>query len=100
MAKGMNKSEFVAALAEKAGLEKKQVNAVLDALSSIATSELKSAGAMTLPGLIKLTAVHKPAQPEKPGVNPFTKQPIIIKAKPATTVVKARPMKALKDSVA
>ncbi|MBI3242241.1 MAG: HU family DNA-binding protein [Chloroflexi bacterium] len=100
MAKGMNKSEFVAALAEKAGLEKKQVNAVLEAISTIATSELKSSGEMTLPGLVKLTAVHKPAQPERPGVNPFTKQPITIKAKPATTAVKARPIKALKDAIA
>ena len=99
MAKGMTKSEFVAAVAEKAGLEKKQVTAVLDAIAAIATNELKGAGELVLPGLVKMTAVHKPAQPERPGINPFTKEPIIIKAKPASTAVKARPVKALKDAV-
>ncbi len=99
MAKGMTKSEFVAAVAEKAGLEKKQVTAVLDAIAAIATNELKGARDMVLPGLVKITAVPKPAQPERPGINPFTKAPIIIKAKPASTAVKARPVKALKDAL-
>ncbi|MBI4314527.1 MAG: HU family DNA-binding protein [Chloroflexi bacterium] len=99
MAKGMTKSDFVAAVAEKAGLEKKQVTAVLDAIAAIAANELKGAGELILPGLVKMTAVHKDAQPEKPGTNPFTKAPIIIKAKPASTAVKARPVKALKDAV-
>ena len=100
MAKGMTKSDFIAAVAEKSGMGKKDVVAVLEAVAGIATQELKNSGELTLPGLVKLTAVHKPAQPERQGVNPFTKQPITIKAKPATTVVKARPVKVLKDTVA
>jgi nucleoid DNA-binding protein len=95
----MTKSEFIAALAEKSGLQKKDVNAVLDALDSITVSELKKHGELTLPGLVKLRAVHKPATPEKPGINPFTKQPITIKAKPASTAVRANPVKALKDAI-
>ena len=99
MAKGMTKSDFVAALAEKAGLDKKQAAAAIDAITAITVEQLKSAGELTLPGLVKLSAVHKAAQPERAGVNPFTKQPITIKAKPASMAVKARPMKTLKDSL-
>ena len=57
-------------------------------MTAIVVEQLKSAGELTLPGLVKLTAVHKPATPEREGVNPFTKQPITIKAKPASTTVK------------
>jgi len=99
MAKGITKSDFVAALAEKAGLDKKQAAAAVDAMTAIVVEQLKSAGELTLPGLVKLTAVHKPATPEREGVNPFTKQPITIKAKPASTTVKARPLKTFKDSL-
>ena len=52
-----------------------------------------------IPGLIKLNVSDKPATAEHPGTNPFTKLPTIIKAKPARKVVKARPVKALKDAV-
>jgi nucleoid DNA-binding protein len=99
MAKGMTKSEFIAELAEKSGLQKKDVNSVLDALNTLAVQELQKNGEMTLPGLVKLRAVHKPATAEKPGINPFTKQPITVKAKPASTAVKASVVKALKDSI-
>ena len=99
MAKGMTKSDFLAALAEKSGLQKKDVNAVLEALDGIAVAELKKHGELTLPGLVKLRAVHKPAAPAREGINPFTKEKIMIKAKPASTAVKASPVKALKDAV-
>ena len=101
MAKGMNKSEFVAALAEKAGLEKKQVNAVLEAISMIAAGELKGARELTVPGLVKLRAVHKPATPAGTKPNPFRPGEMMeVKAKPAKQAVKASPIKALKDAVA
>ncbi|MBI4630406.1 MAG: HU family DNA-binding protein [Chloroflexi bacterium] len=95
----MTKSEFIAALAEKSGLEKKQASAALDALNDIVVAQLKTEGELILPGLLKLRAVHKPATPEKPGINPFTKQPITVKAKPASTAVRANPVKALKDAI-
>jgi len=95
----MTKSEFIAALAEKSGLDKKQVNTVLDALNGIVVTQLKTEGELILPGLLKLRAVHKPATLEKPGINPFTKLPITVKAKPASTAVRANPVKALKDAV-
>lgn len=100
MAKGMNKSELMSAVAEKSGVTKKEVDAVLSALDDVVKSELKNSGQVTIPGLLKLTLVQKPATPEREGINPFTKQPTIFKAKPATNVVKVRPIKALKDSVA
>ena len=95
----MTKSEFLVAIAEKSSLSKKQAGQVMDAISSVIADQLKSSGEVTLPGLIKLTVSTKEATPEREGINPFTKLPTIIKAKPARKVVKARPVKALKDSV-
>jgi DNA-binding protein HU-beta len=98
-AKRMSKTELVEALANQSGLEKKQVNAVLDALSGVVYRELKAENEVVIPGLVKLTAVTKPAVPEREGINPFTKQPTIFKAKPARKIIKPRPLKALKDAV-
>ena len=95
----MTKSDFIAALGEKWGLDKKQATAALDALNGIVVTQLKTEGELILPGLLKLRAVHKPATPEKPGINPFTKLPITVKAKPASTAVRANPVKALKEAV-
>ncbi len=50
-----------------------------------------------LPGLLKITTVRKPAVKARKGINPFTKEEAMFKAKPATTVVKVRPLKKLKD---
>ena len=98
-AKRMSKTELVEAIATQAGLEKKQVNAVLDALSDVVYRELKAENEVVIPGLVKLTAVTKPAVPEREGINPFTKEPTIFKAKPARKVIKPRPLKALKDAL-
>jgi len=95
----MTKSELVEAIASRSGMEKKQVNAVLDALNDIVYSELKAQHEVVLPGLVKLTSVTKPAVPEREGINPFTKEKTLFKAKPARTVIKPRPLKALKDAV-
>jgi len=97
--KRMSKTEFVEAIASQSGLEKKQVNAVLDALTNVVYSELKSENEVVLPGLVKLTSVTKPAVPEREGINPFTKEKTMFKAKPARKVIKPRPLKALKDAV-
>jgi DNA-binding protein HU-beta len=95
----MSKTELVEAIANQAGLEKKQVNAVLDALNDVVYRELKAENEVVIPGLLKLTAVTKPAVPEREGINPFTKEPTIFKAKPARKVIKPRPLKALKDAL-
>lgn len=99
MAKGMTKSEFIGEIAEKSGLSKKDVNAVFEAALAVATAQLKAGNEVTLPGLAKLKAVHKPAKPAHEGINPFTKQPQMFAAKPASTKVKLSPVKAIKDAV-
>lgn len=97
--KRMSKTEFVEAIASQSGLEKKQVNAVLDAMNDVVYKELKAENEVVLPGLVKLTSVTKPAVPEREGINPFTKEKTMFKAKPARKVIKPRPLKALKDAV-
>jgi DNA-binding protein HU-beta len=95
----MSKTELVEAIATESGLEKKQVNAVLEALNNIIYRELKAEHEVTIPGLLKLTSVTKPAVPEREGINPFTKEKTMFKAKPERKVIKPRPVKALKDAV-
>lgn len=97
--KRMSKTEFVEAIAKESGLDKKQVNAVLDGLNGVVYKELKSQNEVVIPGLLKLTAVTKPAVPAREGINPFTKEKTMFKARPARKVIKPRPLKALKDAV-
>jgi nucleoid DNA-binding protein len=95
------KAEIYSALAEKTGLSKKEVAGVFSAMSDLIGKELgkKGPGLFVVPGLLKLKVVRKPATKAKQGVNPFTKQPMTIKAKPARNVIKAVPLKALKELV-
>jgi DNA-binding protein HU-beta len=95
----MSKTEFVDAIANQSGLDKKQVNAVLTALTDVVYKELKAQNEVVIPGLVKLTSVTKPAVPEHEGINPFTKEKTMFKAKPERKVIKPRPLKALKDAV-
>jgi nucleoid DNA-binding protein len=99
--KRMTKSEFVATLAEKSGLNQTQASSVLDVIGAIVTDQLgkQGPGEVLIPGLLSLNVVDKPATPQHEGINPFTKEPMVYKAKPARKVIKARPLKALKDAV-
>jgi nucleoid DNA-binding protein len=99
--KRMSKSQFVATLAEKSGLTKKQAASALDTLNAMVAQQLgkQGPGEVIVPGLLKLNVVEKPATPQHEGVNPFTKQPMTYKAKAARRVIKVRPLKALKDAV-
>jgi nucleoid DNA-binding protein len=100
-AKAATKGEIYNHLATKTGLSKKQVASVFEGLTEMIKKELgkKGPALFQIPGLLKLKVVRKPATKAKPGINPFTKEPMMIKAKPARNVVKALPLKALKDSV-
>lgn len=97
----MNKSQFVAALAEKSGLDKKQAAAALDTVNLLVVQQLgkQGPGEVLIPGLLKLSVVDKPATPKHEGVNPFTKEPMTYKAKPARKVIRVRTLKALKDAI-
>jgi nucleoid DNA-binding protein len=99
--KPATKSETYQRIAQTTGLSRKQVSSVFDALSNVIKNELgkKGPGVVTIPGLVKILRVQKPATPERRGINPFTKQEQLFKAKPARSVVKARPLKSLKDMV-
>jgi nucleoid DNA-binding protein len=100
-AKPMSKSEIVAGLAEATGLTRKQVSSVFEAMAGQIQKSLSSRGpgVYTVPGLMKLVVVRKPAVKAHPGINPFTGEQTMFKAKPARNVVKIRPLKSLKDMV-
>jgi nucleoid DNA-binding protein len=95
----LTKAQFISGIAESAGLDKKAVSSVLDAIADLVKKQLgpDGPGEVTVPGLVKLKAKVRPATEDRPGVNPFTKQPTTIKGKPASRTVKALPIKALKD---
>ena len=96
-----NRTAVIMALAEKTGLDRKQIASVFSALHELIGRELgkKGPGQFVVPGLLKLKVVRKPATKERQGTSPFTGEPMTIKAKPARNVVRAVPMKALKDLV-
>jgi nucleoid DNA-binding protein len=95
------KGEIFTKLAAKSGLTKKQVASVFDAMTDLIGNELgkRGPGVFVVPGLLKLKVVRKEATKAKQGINPFTKQPMIYKAKPARNVVKALALKSLKEMV-
>src|SRR5262245_17928214 len=99
--KALTKSAVQQEIAKATNLTRTQVNNVFDALTTLIKKELgkKGPGLFTVPGLLKLRLVKKPATKARKGINPFTKQETMIKAKPARNVVRARPLKALNDLV-
>ena len=102
MAKVLTKSQIIQAIADahKEKLARKDVARVLESLTSVGHKELKKNGIFVLPGFAKFIVIKKPATKERPGINPFTKEPMTFKAKPARKVLKARPVKAAKDALA
>lgn len=103
VANKQTKSQILSSIADDTGLSKKEVTAVLDSLAGLAHAHLRKGGSgeFTVPALgIKLRRVIKPAREARKGTNPFTGEEIMIKAKPASTSVKATALKALKDAVA
>ena len=99
--KPMTKSEVIAAMCEATELSKQQVTNFLDELGKLIGQNLSEdgPGVFTVPGLMKIKVVRKPATEERKGINPFTKEETIFKAKPARNVVKILPLKGLKDLV-
>lgn len=102
--KPLTKTAFLNALAEKSGLTKTQVGEVMQALEETIQGELKGRGApgkLNIPTLLKIEAVKKPARPARKHVpNPFKPGEFMdVAAKPKSTVVKVRALKALKDMV-
>ena len=102
MAKPMSKSDLISKLADEHSekLTRKDVKSVLESLCTVGYKELKKTGTFLVPGFAKFVVIKKPATKERQGINPFTKEPMTFKAKPARKVLKARPVKAAKDSLA
>ena len=99
--KRLTKAQVVAEIANSTELDKKSVNRVFDSLQELIRKQLsaRGPGEFVVPGLVKLRVVKKPATKERQGINPFTKEPITIPAKPASKKVRATALKALKDLV-
>jgi nucleoid DNA-binding protein len=93
------KSEIVAQICKDSELSRKQVAAVFESLNGIIKKSLRGPGLFTLPGLLKMKVVKKPATKAREGINPFTKEKMVFKAKPASKKVRALPLKALKAFV-
>lgn len=99
--KAYTKTELLTTIAERTGVAKKDVGAVIDGLGDVIEAHVKkgAVGQFSLPGLIKVKTIRKKATKARKGVNPFTGEETVFKAKPARTVVKVLPLKKMKDMV-
>ena len=94
-----NKSGVLNALASATGIPRQHVGKVVGAIAALAAVELARRGTFTVPGMAKMKVIKKAATKARQGINPFTKEPMLFKAKAARKLVKIRPLKALKDSL-
>lgn len=94
-----NKTQIINSLSESTGLSKKDVSLVLDDLGILIQRHIRkrAAGEFVMPGLFKIQTVKKPAVKARKGINPFTGEETTFKAKPASTTVRMRALKKLKD---
>ena len=99
--KAPTKSEIISRISDSTGLTRKDVGAVFDSLNTEIKRSLgrRGAGEFTMPGLMKIRVVKKPATKARKGINPFTKEEMVFKAKPARKAVKVLALKGLKDMV-
>ena len=97
--KAPTKAEVYRTIAEQTDLTRKDVVAVCDALEGVMVKSLKRNGVFNLLGLAKMTVVKKPATKARKGINPFTGEEMMFKAKPASKNVRVRALKGLKEQV-
>merc|ERR1712079_934741 len=95
----MTASGAYSSVAETAGLKPKDVKAAVEGLLAVAAAQLKKQGSFKVAGCVNLKLKNKPATPARKGVNPFTKEPCVFKAKPASKTVRGLPMKKFKQMV-
>jgi nucleoid DNA-binding protein len=94
-----SKSEIIAQICKDTELSRKEVSAVFESLNGVIKKSLRGPGVFTLPGLLKMKVVKKPATKAREGINPFTKEKVTFKAKPASKKVRVMPLKSLKSFV-
>lgn len=94
-----SKTDIYNRISEVTELSRKDVAAVFAELENIIDAHIKkrAVGEFTLPGLLKVVTVKKPAVKARKGINPFTGEETTFKAKPASVAVKIRPLKKLKE---
>merc|ERR1712172_403156 len=95
----MTASAAYQSVAETTGLKTKDVKGTVEAIMGVASEELKKTGSFKLAGMLNMKLKKKPATPARKGVNPFTKEPCVFKAKPASKTVKVFAMKKLKEAI-
>lgn len=97
----VSKSGMIKTITEVTSVSKKDVVSVLDCLTNVIERHVKSGGPgiFVMPGLMKISVVKKPARPARKGINPFTGEEIMIKARPAYKAVKIKALKKLKEMV-
>ena len=95
----LTKSEILAAIADATELTKKQVSSVFDSLNDViaACINKRGVGHISVLGLLKVEVKKKPATKARKGINPFTGEEAVFKAKPARRVVKIKALKKLKE---
>ena len=99
--KARSKGEVYSTVAQHVGIHRKDVAAVFHTMAGMIRADLSKAGPgiFNMPSMMRITVKRKPATKARMGINPFTKEQVMFKAKPARNVVKVRPLKALKDMV-
>merc|ERR1739841_362389 len=95
----LTQTAVLASVAETNGLKSKQAKGIVEALMAVACDQIKKNGSFKLAGMLNMKLKKKPATPAKKGINPFTKEPCVFKAKPASKTVKVYAMKKLKESL-
>merc|ERR1711924_536955 len=96
---GMTAAGAYSSVAESIGLKPKDVKAAVEGLLGLAAAQMKKIGSFKVAGMLNLKLKVKPATPARKGVNPFTKEPCVFKAKPASRAVRALALKKLKEAV-
>lgn len=98
----LSKSGMIKTITDVTNLAKRDVVNVLDTFTQVIERHVKAGGpgVFVMPGLMKISVVKKPARPARKGVNPFTGEEIMIKARPAYKAVKIKALKKLKEMVA
>merc|ERR1711988_1815405 len=93
----MTQTGVFQSVAETTGLKTKEVKGVVDAFMGVAVAQVTKCGSFKLAGMLNMKLKNKPATKAKKGINPFTKEPCVFKAKPASKTVRCLPMKKLKE---
>merc|ERR1719247_1720731 len=95
----MTQTGVFQSVAETTGLKTKDVKGVVGAFMGVAVDQVKKSGSFKFAGMLNMKLKSKPATAARKGINPFTKEPCVFKAKPASQTVRALPMKKFKEMV-